>query len=281
MAQKRKIYTIDLIDRSIALSAVKVDSASDGRDATALRLADEINIPALRSRYDVESINPTMQLENHLMRLSQTGELAKTEIVFGCFEDPFHPFEGKFDISMKLLEVFSRYVPGHLTIQTRSPLLVIALPVLKRLGKKVSVTIGCETPLEETVLRYTPGLPRIEERLKLCTALRRFGIETSISVSPVLPYGDWKKDAQSFAKLLCDKADFLHIQPFHDRSERGSRSLRNHGTVVKLADDRKFHWLRADAAKPLIDAVNQINASKLEWPERDYLKPRQLEIFAA
>lgn len=158
---------------------------------------------------------------------------------------------------------------------------MIALPVLKRLGKHVSVTIGVETCDEKSVIRYTPGLPRVEERLKTVTALSRFGIETNIQVSPILPYGDWRKDASVFAKVLVDHADHLHIRPFLDGSERRQRALRNHGAVVRLAEDRKFHWLRPDAATPLITAVEQLAPQKLILPVREYLKDKQIAIFAA
>lgn len=276
-----KFCTVDLIDGSIALSSLKVTNQTEARNKVALRIEDEVTLRPLRSKYSTERLDPLVQLEHNLSRLSQAGELASTEIVFGSFTDPFHPFHGKFDISIKMLELFSRYVPGHLTIQTRSPLVVIALPVLKRLGSRVSVNFGIETLDEQSVLRYTPGLPRVEERLKAITALRRFGIETNIQVSPVLPYGDWKNDALAFAKVLIEHCNFLHIQPFCDGTERSTRAIRNHATVVRMAEDRKFYWLRGDAAIPLIKAVESIDPTKLILPERDLCKSRQLEIFAA
>lgn len=274
-------FCVDSFNDGISFGQYRMPAGEDGRDVYALRIADDIEVPPLRSRYGLKQQNPLHQLEHHLMRLSQQGILGRSTIYFGTFADPFHPFEGKFDASMRFLELFQRFTPGHLTIQTRSPLLVIALPVLKRLGKHVSVTIGVETCDEKAVLRYTPGLPRVEERLKTVTALRRFGIETNIQVSPALPYGDWRKDAAPFAKILVDHADHLHIKPFLDGSERQQRALRNHGTVVRLAEDRKFHWLRPDAATPLITEVEKLAPEKLKAPERPHLKDKQLAIFAA
>ena len=284
----KRIYTVDVVEGAsglvLALSFKKMKNDENIMDNHWLRLPNEFEVTALRSRYSTEAENPLHQLENHLIRLSQAGELGRSEIIFGYQSDPFHPFAGKFDFSIKALELFTRYIPGHLTVQTRSPLLVIALPVLKRLGKKVSVSIGIETPDEKSVARYTPGLPRVEERLKLATALRRFEVPVSIQVAPVLPYGDWKNDAACFAKALCEISDHIFILPFNTMAEQvgiSSRAIKNHGTVVRLAEDRKFHWLRADSATPLISAIEAIDKKKLIMPLRSVVQDRQLSMFAA
>lgn len=275
------IYSVDSFNNGIAFGQHRLPASEDARDFYALRISDDLELAPLRSRYALHQTNPLHQLEGHLMRLSQQGVLSRSTIFFGSYTDPFFPFEGKFDASMRFLELFQRYTPGHLVVQTRSPLLVIALPVLKRLGKHVSVTLGVETNQEESVLRYTPGLPRIEERLKTATALRRFGVEVNLQVSPVLPYGDWRKDAGAFAKTLVDHGDHIYVRPFLDGSEKKERQLRNHGAVQRLAEDRKFHWLRPDAANPLITELERIAPDKLKAPKRDHLKDRQMAIFAA
>ena len=273
------IYSVDSFNNGIAFGQHRLPAGEDARDFYSLHITDDLEKAPLRSRYALHNTNPLQQLESHLMRLSQQGVLGQATIFFGSYADPFFPFEGKFDASMRFLELFQRYTPGHLTVQTRSPLLVIALPVLKRLGKHVSVTLGIETHEEESVLRYTPGLPRVEERLKTATALRRFGVEVNLQVSPVLPYGDWRKDAKAFAEILASNGDHVHVRPFLDGTEKRERSLRNHGTVLRLAEDRKFHWLRPDAATPLISEIEKIAPEKLRAPKRTHLIERQLDIF--
>jgi DNA repair photolyase len=283
-----KIFTVDFVGQdsslTLALSSKKISDSETSFNQCYLRLEDEFSIPSLRSRYSAEAENPLHQLEHHLMRLSQNGELGTSEIIFGCYSDPFFPFQGKFDVSIKALELFARYVPGHLTIQTRSPLLVIALPVLKRLGNRVTVSVAVETNDENSVYRYTPGLPRIEERLKMVTALRRFGIETAIQVAPVLPYGDWKNDAQKFAQTLIEHADFITVLAFNTLIEKeglSARAVKNQTGAARLAEDRKFHWLRADSANPLLNAIEAIDGTKLKVPTRTFQTNRQLTFFAA
>ncbi len=275
------IYTVDSFENGIAFGQHRTPTGQDPREVYALRLQNDSEMIRLRSRYALNKEKPLHQLENYLMRLSSQGTLSSAHIYLGTTTDPFHPFDGKFEGSMKFLELFRRYRPGMLTVQTRSPLIVLALPVFAALGKHVSITIGVETCVEDSVRRYTPGLPRIEERLKTATALRRFGIEVNLQVAPVLPYGDWKKDAGDFAKLLADNGDHVFVLPFNNGMQDCQKRLRASEAAQRLAEDRKFHWLRPDAATPLISALEAIAPEKLAAPGRKQLSPKQLSIFAA
>ncbi len=274
-------YTVDSYNNGIAFGQHRLDPEMDARDYYSLRVSEGSDLVRLRSRYALYKDTPFQKLERYLIRLSQMGILRQASIYFGVTTDPFLPFEGKFDASMKFLELFQRYTPGMLTIQTRSPLVVIALPVLKRLGKHVSVTFGVETPLEEANRRYTPGLPRVEERLKTVTALRRFGIDLTLQVSPVLPYGDWKLDAGNFAKLLVEHADHIFVRSITDGTERSERQVKSTPMAQKLAVDRQFFYLRPDSAEPLVKAIEKLAPEKLLAPERPHLREKQIKMFAA
>ncbi len=274
-------FTVDSFSNGIAVGQHKLESNQDPRDFYYLRLTDDTEMIKLRSRYALHKDNPLHKLERNLMRLSRLGILRNTTIYFGVTTDPFFPFDGKFDGSMKFLELFQKYTPGLLVVQTRSPLLVIAMPVFKRLGQHAAVTLGIETCDEESVQRYTPGFPQIEERLKAASTLRRFGIEVTLQVSPVLPYGDWKNSAGEFADLLVEHADHIYVRPITDGSEKVEKKLRTTALARKLAADRKFYWLRPDAANPLISALEKRAPEKLALPNREHLREKQLGIFAA
>jgi DNA repair photolyase len=272
-------YTVDSFANGIAFGQHKLKAGADPRDFYALRLEDDAELVRLRSRYTLNKNNPFCELERHLMRLSNQGVLRSSVIYFGTTTDPFFPFEHKFDASMKFLELFRRYTPGLLVIQTRSPLIVIAMPVLSKLGKHCAVTIGLETNLEESVRRYTPGLPRIEERLKTVNALRKFGIEVTLQASPILPYGDWKNDAARFAETLVEHGDYVYVRSITDGSDRVERKIRATGLAQKLAQDRKFHWLRPDTANMVISAIEKIAPQKLLVPKRSEIVDKQVKLF--
>jgi len=230
----------------------------------------------LRSRYIMQTKEPLGDLERHLGRLSARGELRRTTVVFGVTTDPFHPFDEKFATSMKFLELFERYAPGKLIVQTRSPLIVIGLPVLKQIRHSTYVQVGLETPLEEMRLRYTPNLPSVEERWKTVRALKRFGFKVGIQVGPVLPYGDWRTDASAFAQDLVREADFISVHSIADAA-RGARP--NCDIAKKLAAERSFFWLRADARAPLLQAIERMAPEKLYHPAALEVPDRQMELF--
>jgi DNA repair photolyase len=274
-------YTVDSFEDGIVFGQHKLEEGQDPRDYYALRVQEDSDLIRLRSRYSLHQDNPLHELEKHLMRLSSQGILRSSAIYFGVTTDPFLPFQGKFDATMKFLNLFQKYTPGLLVVQTRSPLVVLAMPVFKKLGSHAAITIGIETPVEAAAQRYTPYLPRTEERLKAANALRRFGIEVTLQVSPVLPYGDWKKDAASFAQTLADHGDYIHIRALTDGSEKIERKVRGTTIAKKLAEDRQFFYLRPDTAKPLINAVYKIKPEALKAPERAQLKTKQMRMFAA
>ncbi|MCB0339798.1 MAG: hypothetical protein KDD53_09340 [Bdellovibrionales bacterium] len=182
---------------------------------------------------------------------------------------------------MRFLQLFLRYTPGLLVVQTRSPLIVLAMPVLKRLGEHASVTMAIETNSEEVARKYTPNLPKVSERLQAARALRRFGVEVTLQVAPLLPYGDWRAEAGNFAELLVENSDFLSVRPLISKSDLEQRRNAG-GTLAKaLARDRKFHWLRPDAAIPVIEQIERLAPEKLHMPLRKHLGEKQLNMFAA
>jgi len=274
-------YTVDSYANGIAFGQHKMEDGQDPREVYRLRFRDDSEVIRLRGRYALHNHEPLLELERHLMLLSKQGVLRSSVIYFGTTTDPFHPFEGKFDASMKFLELFLRYTPGMLCVQTRSPLIVLALPVFKTLGKHVNITIALETSSEESARRYTPGFPRIGERLKTVQALRRFGIPVSLQVYPLLPYGDWRKDAGGFAELLMEHGDNIYVAGLSDGSERCERRVAQTPLAKKLAADRAFHWLRPDSANPLISEIEARAAEKLAAPVWEALQTKQMEMFAA
>lgn len=273
-------YTVDVFAQGVAIGQHRVPAGAVTQLCD-LRINDQDSLPRLRSRYSIHRENPVHELELFLMRLSQLGELGSAVVHFGVTSDPFHPFAGRFDLAMKMLELFKRYQPGLLRLQTRSPLVVIAMPVLRVLGERAAVTLGIETPDDEMVQRYTPGLPRAGERLRAASALRRFGLEVTLQVSPVLPYGEWRRDALQFAELLDQHGDYVVVKPLSDGTPERERKIRATSLARALAHDRRFHWLRHDAANPLISALEERCASKLMLPPRAALRPKQTDMFAA
>lgn len=245
-----------------------------------LGLGGEPRQLGLRSRYALGREQSRVELENQFRNLSLRGILQRSVLVIGIETDPFHPFDTKFNASMALLELLGRYPAGRVVVQTRSPLIVIGLPVLKALRCPLSVTVGLETSDEEEARRWTPELPRVEERIKLLRSLRRFGIHCGVQVSPLLPYGDWERDARPFAELLGEHCDYVLVRSLSREAERNGRGSVEARIARKLADSRRFHWLRNDATRPLIEALDEVGGGRrLTDFQLTDLPERQLRLF--
>jgi DNA repair photolyase len=249
-------------------------------DLTPLSLELDDQVGALRSRYNSSQHASLAALEGRLALLQRRGELQDSITIFGVDADPFHPFEARFDMSMKFLNLFEKYSAGQLVIQTRSPLLVIAMPVLRQLKDRLLVTIPIETSSPEAVAKYTPHLPKLSERLRVASVLRRFGIPIHMQVAPMLPYGDMKKDAAAFASMLTTNADYISVKPIYSGLKKGAKQPKS-AVMEKLASERNFSWLRPDACKHLLQCVELLAPKKLELPNLKPSAQKQLSIFAA
>lgn len=274
----RSIYFLDVAENGISFSKERLDYSKNELPRLTLSASSPINVArtGVRKEFNSRIVN---KLEEKLIRLSSKGILRDIEICFGKNSDPLHPFNGRFDLSIKILDLFKTYTPGKLYFQTRSPLVVLALPVFKILKSSVMVTIAIESFLEEAVDRYTPDYPRAKERLKAALALRRFGIPVHIQVAPLLPYGNIRRDAYKFANLLVEHADYISLDSLS--AESIGRNFMQHEIFKKLTFDRKLEYLSPNASEFLMDEIEFLDANKLVIPSFEGVSKSQLSIFAA
>lgn len=269
-------YCVDVQPQGLFFQRHKPLRFLDAKRALNLQLVS--NLQGFRSGWSFESGVPEQLLGAKLLRLQQEGALSRATLVLGVGNDPFHPFQGHFDVSMKLLKVFEKYPPGFLVIQTRSPLVVLGMPVIRALAPRVSITIPVETHIQAAMDRVAGDLPRLEDRFKAMRTLRTFGVEVQAQVAPLLPYGDWREGAARFAQLLNEHADYVRLSSLNHMDER---NLRTNPVALRLAEARQFHYLRPDAVEPLRNALQVLCPAKLIIPERDNCRETQLSIFAA
>jgi len=276
------VFAVDSHDSGLSIGRVPRGDCS----IPALVLRDLAQVSSkvlLRRRYSYQKENPLWELERELMKLSRQGILGRSLIVFGVTTDPFFPFEGRFDCSMKALSLFERYKPAKLIIQTRSPLIVLNLPMLKRLGSSVSVTMPIESSNVEVITKYLPDVPRLEERLTAMTSLRRLGIHVTAQAFPILPYGDWH-ETKEYIKLLSNYGDSIITAPLITEIELKQRRVKKTLLLEALAKDRQFRYMRPDTNKALEQDLRIHCEAKLISPYDLVLEQRQMgwyEILSA
>lgn len=273
VCETKSTILVDSYQDGISIARVSGDA---GPSSLGLGGGDGDPVGLLRSHYSLGRNDPVLELERRLSRLSSRGELRRSTVVLGNTVDPFHPFDEKFATSMKLLQLFERFVPGRLIIQTRSPLIVIGVPVLKRVRENTYIMMALETNQDDISKHYASEAPFPSERLKAIRTLRHFGMRVGIQVAPLLPYGDWRKDAHAFGEFLSTQGDFIHIKSLSQLARGGRPSGY---AAQQLARERKFHWLRTDAHVPLVRVLQEIAPQKLLHPMDLVFAEPQIGLF--
>lgn len=255
---------------------------SNSPGSFALRLKDTREYQSPPGKYFLFRDDCISRLEEKLAALRKRGLLNDAVIYFGTTSDPFLSFHKKFDVTTRCLELFESYEPGRLVVQTRSPMIISALPTLRRLREKCVVVVPIESHVERSIVRYSPGQPRIAERLVATEGLRRQGVTVCLSASPILPYGDYYRDAWDFAELLDRYSDYITVGCLASGSQADERQLRTMAVARKLTADKEFQLLRPHAYKYLFHALKILAPQKLILPvDSDKAGVGQLDLFAA
>lgn len=139
--------------------------------------------------------------------------------------EPFPPQERRFGVTRRVLAAMVEAPPDRLVLQTHSAGVVAVLPVLKRLRDRCALRVHVSI---ETDRDRLPGLPRhatpIGKRFDAARAVRAAGIETVITVSPLLPIAE----PEAFFARIADCADAVVLDHFigGDGSAGGTRTSR-------------------------------------------------------
>lgn len=148
--------------------------------------------------------------------LEQMKKKRKRPIVGGVVymssvTDPYQPIERKLEITRKLLEEFAEYHQIRLVVQTRSPLVTRDIDLFKRIGR-VQVNMTITTDDENVRKVFEPYCPSNNVRMKAIQEVHDSGVQSCITMTPLLPV----QDAHQFAKdLKSTGIDYFIVQPFH------------------------------------------------------------------
>jgi len=117
--------------------------------------------------------------------------------------DPYQPLEAKYQLTRQCLEILATH-NWPVTIQTRSPLVLRDMDILKR-GEYFEVGFSITTADEAIRKLFEPHAPPIQARVKALDELHRAGIRTYAMIAPILP------NAESLAEILADKVDYVRL----------------------------------------------------------------------
>lgn len=132
-------------------------------------------------------------------------------IYMSSVTDPYQPIEKELKLTRSLLEELTTYHQPRLVIQTRSPLAKRDIDLFKKFNViQVNMTITSDS--EKVRKIFEPLCPSNDSRLKAIKEINDAGVNTCITMTPLLPI----ENAEDFAKKLLDTGikKFI-IQPFH------------------------------------------------------------------
>lgn len=110
----------------------------------------------------------------------------KGVVGLGTVTDPYQPAEKKYEITRRCLELLLMH-DFPVCIQTKSSLVLRDVELLKQFSNiEVGITL---TALDDDVrAKMEPGASSVEERLLALLELSKNGINTWVSIGPIMPY---------------------------------------------------------------------------------------------
>jgi len=123
-------------------------------------------------------------LRESFMKASWHGEL----IVFSGNTDCYQPLEATYGLTRACLEVCAEF-RNPVGIITKAALITRDIELLRRLHDEAWVQVYFSIPFadNETARKVEPQAPSITKRLEAMAALSKAGIQTAISIAPIIP----------------------------------------------------------------------------------------------
>jgi DNA repair photolyase len=189
-------------------------------------------------------------LARELRGLEESGKLERAAVFMSSATDPYQGIERRTRLTRGALELFVRYPPRRLLLQTRSPMIERDLDLLLRLGPHVIASITVETDDEQVRRALTPTSPSIARRLAVARRLRAAGVFVQLAVAPMMP-----NDPERLAELAEGAADRVVVDTYFDGDGalgRRSRALGMGELYTRLGYEG---WFRPGAERELMAAM--------------------------
>jgi DNA repair photolyase len=149
------------------------------------------------------------QLREEVRRWRRTKR-RPLRIFFGTSTDPYQPVEGRLLITREILAAMVDEEVDWVLLQTRSPMVLRDLDLLRLLGDRVRVSMTIETDDDDVRRQFTPTSPPVAARIRTLARLRAADVPTQAAVSPALPM-----NPERLARLLTEVADRVVLDTFH------------------------------------------------------------------
>jgi DNA repair photolyase len=141
--------------------------------------------------------------------------------------DPYQPLEARYQLTRRCLEILAEH-DWPVTVQTRSPLVLRDVDVLKR-GRDFEAGLSVTTADDGIRELFEPNAPPIRDRIRALDELHKAGIRTYAMIAPMLPR------AEDLPEILAGKVDHLIVDRMN--YNYGDWVYRKYGLDDKMKDD--------------------------------------------
>ena len=171
-----------------------------------------------------------------LLQKKRKRPLINKTIYMSSVTDPYQPIEKKLQLTRSLLHELEQYHQVNLVIQTRSPLVVRDIDILQQMPN-VQVNMTVTTDSERVRKVFEPSCPSNVKRLAAIQQVKTAGIQTCITMTPLLPV----ENPHEFGRRLVNTAvDKTIIQYFH--ATKGQFVAGTRDQALKLI--KEMNWTR-------------------------------------
>lgn len=156
-----------------------------------------------------------------LLKKRKPGSLNGKRIYMSSVTDPYQPIERKLELTRRLLEILASQHAPKLMVQTRSQLVSRDIDLFQKIETnnidlfqpgRVQVNMTVTTDDRDIMRTFEPICPPNPKRLEAIAEVQQAGIESCITMTPLLLV----KDFDGFAESLLDTGVRKFIaQPFH------------------------------------------------------------------
>jgi DNA repair photolyase len=166
--------------------------------------------------------------------------------------DPYQPEEAVEQMMPRILEAVIKAPPRVFTIQTRGPLILRDVELLKRAGARVSFSIT--TNRDDVRRLYEPHCATFEERIGVVRTLREAGIETYATLAPLLPC-----DPEVLARAAIEATGRDLIgDPLHIRSTKARGATTREAAFKISAAHHHDQYLDAEGQARVVEQIDRI-----------------------
>lgn len=170
-------------------------------------------------------------------------------IYLSSVTDPYQPIEKDLEITRSILKELIDYHKVRLVIQTRSALVTRDIDLFKKF-ENIQVNMTVTTDSEKVRKVFEPYCTANKQRLKAIKEVFDAGVQSCITMTPLLPVDD----AYEFAKTVLETGvDRFIIQPFH--KDKGKFVAGTRGEAMNIINE--YNW-GDDEYKRVLGVMQQL-----------------------